>query len=467
MCPTFSIVPSAITTQACADSLAEGSAPSKLGSPPDVIVVGRAPASKGCQLRGTRKGGACGVIAIGLVAAFASHAPASQATTPARPNPQALWQAYPLTPTRTQPAPLRPGAPANRPHQQPPARPRAGLKDQRSGPTLALIAAVAGGSLLVFILPATLLLRARRRTAALAEPAASSHAGTSASSPSVERAALAASARSGSRSRRWAETQSPHSRPPPEPASVSLAAPPSSAPAPRSPPTTPGAPTAPPLPFGLIVEALNDSAPDPAPRSPVEPLPATATDPPGTAWVPRSPPTTPGPPTAPPPTAPDAAPRSPVEPLPFAATAPADSAPALGPTAPSPGPPTALPPIVPEQGAHAPVEPFPATALSLICEIKWVRGRGDGEFQAILPAPDGGQLVLAHSPRFPWRLPLVSPDATPRAAAAHETLVRQLLAAGWQPCGAGLLNWYAHRFRAPETFSAEAFTALSRTETDA
>src|SRR5450755_3299224 len=384
MCPTFSIVPSAITTQACADSLAEGSAPSKLGSPPDVIVVGRAPASKGSQLRGTRKGGACGVIAIGLVAAFASHAPASQATKPARPNPQALWQAYPLTPTRTQPAPLRPGAPANRPHQQPPARPRAGLKDQRSGPTLALIAAVAGGSLLVFILPATLLLRARRRTAALAEPAASSHAGTSASSPSVERAALAASARSGSRSRRGAETQSPHSRPPPEPAWVSLAAPPSSAPAPRSPPTTPGPPTAPPLPFGLIVEAPNDSAPDPAPRSPVEPLPATATDPPGTAWVPRSPPTTPGPPTAPPlpfglivealnDSAPDPAPRSPVEPLPATATDPPGTAWVPRPPPTTPGPPTAPPPPLaplaealngsaPDPAPRSPVKPLPATA---------------------------------------------------------------------------------------------------------
>ena len=120
-------------------------------------------------------------------------------------------------------------------------------------------------------------------------------------------------------------------------------------------------------------------------------------------------------------------------------------------------------PIVPETAPPAPVESLPPNAdPELVCEIKWVRGRGDGEFQAIAPAPDGGQLVLARSPRFRWRLPLVSPDATPRAAAAHATLVRQLVAAGWQPCGIGLLNWYSHRFAAPQTFAAQ-----SRTETDA
>jgi hypothetical protein len=67
-------------------------------------------------------------------------------------------------------------------------------------------------------------------------------------------------------------------------------------------------------------------------------------------------------------------------------------------------------------------------------------------------------VILARSPRFRWRLP-VSPDATRGAVAAHETLVRQLVAAGWQPCGGGsLLNWYATQFRAPETFAARPGT---------
>jgi hypothetical protein len=94
----------------------------------------------------------------------------------------------------------------------------------------------------------------------------------------------------------------------------------------------------------------------------------------------------------------------------------------------------------------------------LICEIKWIRVNGGSEFVAMTRAPDGTETTLARSPRFRWRLPL-APDATPGASAAHKDLVGRLLAAGWRPYGrAGLLNWYADRFRAPETSAAQPRT---------
>jgi hypothetical protein len=91
-----------------------------------------------------------------------------------------------------------------------------------------------------------------------------------------------------------------------------------------------------------------------------------------------------------------------------------------------------------------------AAAPRAVCEIKWVKVDGRSEFQAVTSSPEGGADVLVgRSPSFGWRLP-VSPDATPAAAAAHGTLVRQLLAAGWESFErGGLLHWYGERFRAP------------------
>jgi hypothetical protein len=101
------------------------------------------------------------------------------------------------------------------------------------------------------------------------------------------------------------------------------------------------------------------------------------------------------------------------------------------------------------------IEPLTAAAPPLICEIKWARVKGGSEFQAISSARDGAEVLIARSPSFRWRMP-VSPDATPAAAAAHEALVRQLLAAGWAPCGTGgLLHWYAGRFQSSEVSAGQ------------
>jgi hypothetical protein len=92
-----------------------------------------------------------------------------------------------------------------------------------------------------------------------------------------------------------------------------------------------------------------------------------------------------------------------------------------------------------------------AAAPRAVCEIKWVKVDGRSEFQAVASGPEGGaDVVIGRSPSFRWRLP-VSPDATPAAAAAHETLVNQLLAAGWRSLErGGLVHWYGERFHSPE-----------------
>jgi hypothetical protein len=114
-----------------------------------------------------------------------------------------------------------------------------------------------------------------------------------------------------------------------------------------------------------------------------------------------------------------------------------------------------------EPASRPPGRSFPADAPSVTCEIKWVRGKGRSEFQAIATTPGGAEALIARSPSFRRRLP-VSPDATPAAAAAHETLVRQLLAAGWQPCArGGLVKWYADRFRTLATDSIELLSAAA------
>jgi hypothetical protein len=123
----------------------------------------RAPASKGFRLRDKRIGGACAVIVFGLLAALASPVSASQSTQAASPNPRPLWQAYPLTPTRTEPAPLRPAARASRPRQRPPGRAPVGVKGQRSGSTFELLAGIGVGSLLILIVPAALVWQWRAR----------------------------------------------------------------------------------------------------------------------------------------------------------------------------------------------------------------------------------------------------------------------------------------------------------------
>jgi len=125
--------------------------------------------------------------------------------------------------------------------------------------------------------------------------------------------------------------------------------------------------------------------------------------------------------------------------------------------------PTARPAIASarQPAARPRPRPFPAGAPTITCEIKWVRAKGRSEFQAIALGPDGAEALIARSPSFRWRLP-VSPDATPAAAAAHDTLVRQLLAARWQlSARGGLLNWYGDRFRALASESLEPLAAAA------
>ena len=323
---------------------------------------------------------------------------AAQRTPAARPNPKPLWQRYPLTPARTQPAPLPPTTPAQRPAAPLAALPHAGGKHHSSGTEFGLIAALAGALLLVVIVSVALRRwLARKRGAAAAKPTSG-----------------------------WSRSASPPVVDPPVPPT----------------PAEPELPTKPEpqgMPWSHIPPAHNGRAPEPVSPPPTA-APPTAAPNPGRRAAPE-PRSTPRPPAAPKPVI---RPRS----VPASAT-PATPVPARRtprpPRSPAPRPTTAR--RRPDAPARMPAQPFPADAATIDCEIIWVRVKGRSEFHAIAPTAEG-KAIVARSPSFQWRLPL-SPDATPGAAAAHQALVRQLLAAGWQPCGrAGVLHWYADRFQA-------------------
>jgi hypothetical protein len=87
------------------------------------------------------------------------------------------------------------------------------------------------------------------------------------------------------------------------------------------------------------------------------------------------------------------------------------------------------------------------------CEIEWVRSFRGSEFQA-RPLTPGGDQNLKRSPLFRWRGLEPPSEGDADARQAHETLVRQLVAADWEPVGESG-PWYAERFRRPAALPSQ------------
>lgn len=81
-----------------------------------------------------------------------------------------------------------------------------------------------------------------------------------------------------------------------------------------------------------------------------------------------------------------------------------------------------------------------------VCEIGWWRGYVKSEFYASAISADGAEYEVGRSPQFRWHHPELPPPDHKGARAAHEALVEQLAAAGWEPLGGGS-PWFATRFR--------------------
>jgi hypothetical protein len=127
--------------------------------------------------------------------------------------------------------------------------------------------------------------------------------------------------------------------------------------------------------------------------------------------------------------------------------------PTLRPAAPRPAAPPA-PAATPNGRAAARKTP--------VCQVRWSR---DGRcFYAVSVDPDGGEHMLASSPRVEW-CGSGPPEETREARAALRTLAKDLRERGWRPLRAKGIDfderrWYARRFRWPtEAELAEAARA--------
>jgi hypothetical protein len=100
---------------------------------------------------------------------------------------------------------------------------------------------------------------------------------------------------------------------------------------------------------------------------------------------------------------------------------------------------TGAPPIAPAKPTQpepsvasiAPRRPRATPQPTAVCRIEWWRGYMTSEFLATCRDADGTESVVLKSPSFRWRKSTPPPKDFAPAAAAHGTLVAQLEAAGW------------------------------------
>jgi len=81
-----------------------------------------------------------------------------------------------------------------------------------------------------------------------------------------------------------------------------------------------------------------------------------------------------------------------------------------------------------------------------VCEIRWWHGSIASEFYALAFDPLRGEYVAARSPSFWWTRSQAPSTPGERLRVAHEVLVKELEAAGWEPFDQAA-PWYARRFR--------------------
>jgi hypothetical protein len=77
-----------------------------------------------------------------------------------------------------------------------------------------------------------------------------------------------------------------------------------------------------------------------------------------------------------------------------------------------------------------------------VCWIEWWRGYRKSHFDARLRTAQGDEAVLLTSPPFRWSKPTPPPEDVSQVARAHEALLAQLVLAGWVVTGRGR-DWYA------------------------
>jgi hypothetical protein len=131
--------------------------------------------------------------------------------------------------------------------------------------------------------------------------------------------------------------------------------------------------------------------------------------------------------------------ETPVAPDPAPASAQVIGAPAIAPAKP-PQPEPSVASVAPRR---------PATPrTTAVCRIEWWRGYMTSEFLATCKEADGTESDVLRSPSFRWRKSTPPPNDLAPAAAAHGTLVAQLEAAGWV-VGRTRGDWYSLELHRP------------------
>jgi hypothetical protein len=115
-----------------------------------------------------------------------------------------------------------------------------------------------------------------------------------------------------------------------------------------------------------------------------------------------------------------------------------------------------VPPESIEPAEEEPPVPEPKATASAdeseweYCEIDWWRGYVKSQFIAKATTPGDADYIVRESRMFRWRGNGI-PEATPASIAAHEQLVEQLRAEGWEGEPGTSTNWYAQTFRRRQT----------------
>ena len=100
-------------------------------------------------------------------------------------------------------------------------------------------------------------------------------------------------------------------------------------------------------------------------------------------------------------------------------------------------------PVKELRAARSAPQPGPAQAQ---CRIDWWRGYVKSEFYAKARMPDGREYVVCTSPGFRWSKSTPPPKEAPQVAQVHQELVDDLVAGGWVVSGVGD-EWWALELR--------------------
>jgi hypothetical protein len=101
--------------------------------------------------------------------------------------------------------------------------------------------------------------------------------------------------------------------------------------------------------------------------------------------------------------------------------------------------------MAPPRPEYLDIEPTAPVPTEEFCRVGIWRGYAKARFYASLELGDGDDLAVAESQPFRLR-GNGTPDRTKRAEEAHQALVAELLADGWEPVD-DVGPWYAGRFR--------------------